>query len=174
MIRKMYQTKPQMFWYLTILLPPSENEGMSECPLKRDHFKRKGTSLPTSIFQGILHPWKLILTLENPSFSVRNYIFIYSWWIFQQSSCVVFRGGGISATVAGSTEVGPAAIPAILYALARRPKYRMAAGSALAMLGVLAVWPMHMERPYRTGGTAMVSCLEQVLFEESCGLPTEN
>ena len=47
----------------------------------------------------------------------------------------------------------------------------MAAGSALAMLGVLAVWPMHMERPYRTGGTAMVSCLEQFFLEESCGLP---
>ena len=54
-----------------------------------------------------------------------------------------------------TAEVGPAAIPAILYALARIPKYRMAAGSALATLGVLAVWPMHMERPYRTGGTAM-------------------
>jgi hypothetical protein len=33
----------------------------------------------------------------------------------------------------------------------------MAAGSALATLGVLAVWPMHMERPYRTGGTAIVT-----------------
>lgn len=65
-----------------------------------------------------------------------------------------------------ATEVGPAAIPAILYALARRPKYRMAAGSALAMLGVLAVWPMHMERPYRTGGTAMVSWFGAAFFLE--------
>ena len=50
----------------------------------------------------------------------------------------------------------------------------MAAGSALAMLGVLAVWPMHMERPYRTGGTAMVSWFGAVFFlEENCGLPSE-
>lgn len=61
--------------------------------------------------------------------------------------------------------VGPAAIPAILYALARIPKYRMAAGSALATLGVLAVWPMHMERPYRTGGTAIASFLQRWLRE---------
>eukprot|EP00435_Cladocopium_sp_Y103_P036799 s939_g9.t1 len=61
--------------------------------------------------------------------------------------------------------VGPAAIPAILYALARIPKYRMAAGSALATLGVLAVWPMHMERPYRTGGTAIASLFQRWLRE---------
>ncbi|CAK8991240.1 2-acylglycerol O-acyltransferase 2-A (Acyl-CoA:monoacylglycerol acyltransferase 2-A) (MGAT2-A) (Monoacylglycerol O-acyltransferase 2-A) [Durusdinium trenchii] len=61
--------------------------------------------------------------------------------------------------------VGPAAIPAILYALARRPKYRMAAGSVLAMLGIMAVWPMHMERPYRTASTPMAALLQKWLRE---------
>ncbi|CAE7251099.1 mogat2-a [Symbiodinium natans] len=51
--------------------------------------------------------------------------------------------------------VGPAALPCILYALARKPGYRIAAGSALLGLGALAVWPMHMERPYRSGGSAL-------------------
>ena len=61
--------------------------------------------------------------------------------------------------------VGPAAIPCIFYALARKPGYRAAAGSALAALGVLAVWPMHTERPYRTGGTAMASFFQRWLRE---------
>ncbi|CAJ1403072.1 unnamed protein product [Effrenium voratum] len=69
------------------------------------------------------------------------------------------------AVLQGCYFVGPAALPAILYALARIPKYRWAAGSALGMLGVLAVWPMHTERPYRTGGTAMASFFQRWLRE---------
>ncbi|CAE7761259.1 mogat2-a, partial [Symbiodinium pilosum] len=61
--------------------------------------------------------------------------------------------------------VGPAALPAILYALARKPGYRLAAGSALAGLGVLAVWPMHTERPYRTGGSAFPERVERWLYD---------
>ena len=81
--------------------------------------------------------------------------------------------------------VGPAAIPAILYALARKPRYRAAAGSALGFLGLLALWPMHTERPYRTGGTAIASFMQrwlrerllryfsfQAIFEELTGMAT--
>lgn len=59
------------------------------------------------------------------------------------------------------SQVGPAAIPAIVYALARIPKLRVAAGSALAALGVLALWPMHMDRPYRTGDTSLVTWMQK-------------
>jgi len=61
--------------------------------------------------------------------------------------------------------VGPAALPAILYALARKPGYRLAAGSALLGLGVLAAWPMHLERPYRSGGSAFSELFQRWLFD---------
>lgn len=44
--------------------------------------------------------------------------------------------------------VGPAALPAMVYAL-KKPKYRLAAGSGLATLAALTFWPMSFDKPFR-------------------------
>lgn len=46
--------------------------------------------------------------------------------------------------------LGPAALPGILYTLARKPGYRIAAGSSLLGLLALTFWPIRTDRPFRT------------------------